>query len=235
MRYSVADVTVAFWVLSLSLYTATAWRAEAQPRVQAKVSCKQIEHALASGLYGDAVINHIWPPAFGTSQGISIAVEFTPEIKVFLHTDGNKSTVWTSTVRVPGNNTWGFLNNLADSCVLPPDPADAVKLLNVAWETKEVPQAQFGEVHADFMAALLEYISAVQERSDHFLRTKRQGGGVDASNYPVVYDNSWQHFEILDWDLPLDNRTDPMIEWIHRFQRFAEREFQRPLATRRRP
>ncbi|MGH9741236.1 MAG: hypothetical protein ACRD51_02665, partial [Candidatus Acidiferrum sp.] len=87
----------------------------------------------------------------------------------------------------------------------------------------------FEEIHTDFMTALNGYFSAVQERSAHFLKTKLQGGGVDASNYPIVYDNSWQHLKILDWDLPLDNRIDPMIDWIHKFQELAEQRFQRPV------
>lgn len=195
---------------------------EAQMPIRSKVKCQDIRHALASGLYGYAVMDHIWPSTFGSSQGITIAVQFTPEIKVFLHTDGTKSAVWIGVVRVPDKKMWDFLSDQAESCTLPPDPADAVKLLNIAWESKEVSQREFEQVHADFMAALSDYVSAVRKRSDHFMRTKLQGGGVDASNYPVVYDNSWQHFKIVAWDLPLDDHPDPMIQWIHGFQRFVE-------------
>jgi hypothetical protein len=51
------------------------------------------------------------------------------------------------------------------------------------------------------------------------------GGGVDASYYTIMYDNSWEHLEIDELDLPLDGQTSPMIKWVHDFQKLVEQTF----------
>ncbi|MGC2528616.1 MAG: hypothetical protein WA639_12770 [Candidatus Acidiferrum sp.] len=191
------------------------------------VSCENAARALVSGEYVYGALKHVWPPSFPTSGGIAVAVEVKPAVKLLLHTDGTKFQLWTDTVDVPGGNVWDFLEKEAESCHLPPDPADAVKLLNISWESKELSKEQFDQLHRDFMTALSNYVLEVQERSAYFIRTKFLGGGVDASNYPIVYDNSWEHFEIIDWDIPIENRTDPMIRWVHELQKFAEERFHR--------
>jgi hypothetical protein len=197
------------------------------------ISCEDESHALESGVYVFAVMDHIWPPAFPVSRGITVAVQFTSEVKVFLHTDGSKLELWMGTAEVPGNNVWDFLEDVADSCHLPPDPADAVKLLKIHWESKELQRTQFEQLHTDFLAALTGYLSTVRERSAYYMATSYVGGGVDASNFSIVYDNSWEHFKILEWDLPVNGQVTPMIKWVHEFRSVAEQAFHRALGRNR--
>ena len=49
-----------------------------------------------------------------------------------------------------------------------------------------------------------------------------QGGGVDAGGYHIVYDNSWEHLEIDELDLPVNGEPSPIIKWIHEFQSVVE-------------
>ena len=195
----------------------------------AGVGCEDQSHALASGAYGLAVLEQVWPAAFPRSAGITIAVVFRPEISVLLHTDGTKFELWIGTANVPKNNVWNFLEDLAESCHLPPDPADAVKLLNIQWEAKELKPAQFEQLHKDFITALTDYVSTVRERSAHFMSKRSQGGGVDASIYPVVYDNSWEHLKIEEWDLPVNGKPSPIIKWVHELQSVAQLTFHRAI------
>jgi hypothetical protein len=192
-------------------------------------NCAQQKNGLASGAYVDAVLREVRPPTVlppsPVSAGIKVAVQFASQVKVFLYTDGHKFELLMGTANVPGNNVWSFLEDVADSCSLPPDPADAVKLLKIKWNTKELSQEEFVHLHADFMAALTSYISTVRERADHFMTKQISGGGVDASYYTIMYDNSWEHLEINELDLPLDGQTSPMIKWVHDFQKQVERTF----------
>jgi hypothetical protein len=215
-------------VLILALCWTSPLHSQRRPEhgpVKVGVSCKAQSHALESGVYGFAVLEHVWPPAFPASRGITVAVQFRPEIKAFLHTDGSKFELWVGTADVPGNNVWEFLEDLADACHLPADPADAVKLLKIRWEAKELQRVQFEQLHKDFIASLTDYVSTVRERSAYFMATTGIGGGVDAAIYPIVYDNSWEHFEIEEWDLPINGQPGPMIKWLREFQSVAEQTF----------
>jgi hypothetical protein len=44
---------------------------------------------------------------------------------------------------------------------------------------------------------------------------------VDASQYPIVYDNTLEHLEIEAWELPINGETDSMIKWVHELQDVA--------------
>ncbi|MGA7367060.1 MAG: hypothetical protein WA424_13795 [Candidatus Sulfotelmatobacter sp.] len=197
------------------------------------ISCEDESHALESGVYVYAVMDHIWPAAFPVSRGITVAVQFRPEVKVFLHTDGKKFELWTGTAGVPGDNVWDFLRDLADSCRLPPDPADAVKLLKIRWEAKELQRPQFEQLHKDLMGALADYVSTVRERSAYFMTTNYMSFPIDAGAYTIVYDNTWEHFRIEEVDLPINGQTKPMIKWVHEFQNLAEQTFHRSLGRNR--
>ncbi len=197
------------------------------------VSCEDESHALESGVYGFAVVDHIWPPAFAVSGGITVAVQLTWEIKVFLHTNGSKFELWMGAAEVPGNNVWDFLGDLADSCLLPPDPGNAVKLLKIRWEVKELQRAQFEQLHNDFLAALTGYASQVRERSAYFMATNYASSPIDAGAYTLVYDNSWEHLRIEEVDLPINGQTRPMIKWVHELKNVAEQTFHRAIGRNR--
>lgn len=221
--------TYSLLVLAVLLLSSPCIQEQSNNAPEPFVNCEAQKGALRSGAYGYAVMNHIWPPAFPVSFGITIAVQLTPQMKVFLHTNGDRFELWMGTAQVPGNNVWDFLGDLADSCRLPPDPADAVKLLNIRWEVKELQQKQFEQLHKDFMAALRGYVSMVQGRSAFFMAHKLKGGGVDSGIYPIVHDNSWEHFEIDEWNLPVDGQITPMVKWVRELQRFAGASLHRSL------
>ncbi|MFZ0277105.1 MAG: hypothetical protein WA254_17140 [Candidatus Sulfotelmatobacter sp.] len=226
-------------IFALTLCLATplySQRETQQSGHKAALNCEEQEHALESGVYVYAVMDHIWvpgsPPPVPVGNGITLAVQFWPEGKVFLHTKGTKFELWLGTPDVPGNNIWDFLEDAADSCKLPPDPAEAVKLLKVHWEVETLTREQFERLHGDFLAALTEYISTIRERSAYFMAKGLQGGGVDASGYRIVYDNSWEHVEIHELDLPIDGQPSPMIKWVREFQSAAEQTFHRQLGRK---
>ncbi len=197
-----------------------------QPQPSRAASCGETPALHQTREYYDAVVDGIYPP-IPASRGITITIG--EEKKLALHTDGEKFQLWTDTMDVHAKNVWDFLDELDNACSLPSDPADAVKLLNINWESRDLSEAQFEQLHEDFMSALSRYVPSVEERSAYFMKTKYLGGGVDAKYYRIVYDNSWQHFEIQDWDLPIDHRIDPMIDWVHELQKTAETSFHRPF------
>jgi hypothetical protein len=156
---------------------------------------------------------------------MTIVVEFTLGAKAFLRAQDGKYELWLGTVQVPGGNVTDFLEDLADSCRLPPDPANAVKLLSIHWDVKELSRSQFEQMHSAFMIALSEYFSTVRERSAYYLAKNRIGGGVDASGYVIIYNNSWEYLKIDEWNLPINGQTTSMIQWVHEFQRKVEQAF----------
>ncbi len=228
-------------VFALALFLASPLYSQqaTQPGVQkAALNCEEQRHALETGVYVYAVMDYIWPPDYPRPNpisflGITLAVGLWPEGKVFLHAKGTKFELWLGTPEVPGNNIWDFLDDVADSCKLPPDPADAVKLLKVHWEVETITREQFERLHEDFMTALTDFVSTVRERSAFVMAKGLHGGGVDSSGYRIIYDNSWEHLEIDELDLPIDGHLSPMIKWLREFQAAAEQTFHRPLGRRR--
>jgi hypothetical protein len=156
---------------------------------------------------------------------MTTVVEFTLGAKAFLRAQDGKYELWLGTAQVPGGNVVDFLEDLADSCRLPPDPANAVKLLNIHWDVKELSRSLFEQMHSAFMTALSEYFSTVRERSSYFLAKNRVGGGVDAFGYTIIYNNSWEYLKIDEMDLPINGQTTSMIKWVHQFQREVEQAF----------
>lgn len=218
-------------VIALTLSLATPLYSQRERPSQQKVTfnCENQQHALESGVYVYAVMDRIWPPdslpPVPVGSGITLSVQYWPAGKVFLHTKGTKFELWLGTPGVPKGNIWDFLEDAADTCKLPPDPAEAVKLLKVHWEVDTLTREQFERLNGDFLSALTEYVSTVRERSAYFLTKGLKGGGVDASGYRIVYDNSWEHFEIHELDLPIDGQPSPMIKWVRDFQVIAEKAF----------
>jgi hypothetical protein len=171
-------------------------------------------------------MDQFWPPAFPTGRGITVAVGLSWGSKAFLRAqDDGKYELWLGTAQVPTGNVVDFLEDLANSCRLPPDPANAVKLLNIHWDDKKLTRSQFEQMHSAFMTALSEYFSTVRERSAYFLAKKIAGGGVDAGGYVVICNNSWENLRIDETDLPINGQPTSMIKWVHQFQREVEQAF----------
>jgi hypothetical protein len=222
-----ADMRICMVVVLLALCWTSPLRSQQQPQSPAKAttSCEEQEGALKSMAYIDATEDQIWPAAFPLSRGITVAVELSYEAKAFLHTDGSKYELWLGTGQISGGKVVYFLEDLADSCRLPPDPADAVKLLNIHWEVKELSRSQFEQLHSSFMTALSQYSSLVRERSSYFMATMNFEIPLDASRYTIVYDNSWEHLKIEELDLPINGHTTSMIKWARAFKKTVEETF----------
>jgi len=195
-----------------------------QPQEPAKsrVSCEEQANAIASGTYIYAVMDRIWPADLRI--GISVAVQFNFGRKVILYYDGEKYDLWLGIAGVPNENVWNFMGDIADSCKLPPDPAEAVKLLKVHWEERHLQQAQFEQLHRDFLTAFTQYSSTVKERSAYSMATGLFAVPLDATGYTIVYDNSWEHFKIEELSLTNGQKT-PLVNWVQEFRSFAEQTF----------
>ncbi|MGB2677251.1 MAG: hypothetical protein WAN12_09230 [Candidatus Acidiferrum sp.] len=197
----------------------------AQPSPEAK--CTGGGLGLLTDAYYDAVVDRIEAP--GKFDAL-ITITTGRELKLVLRTDGEKFELLTNTFDNPNEHVHSVLDALAQSCRLPPDPKDAVALLKVKWETKELSSAQFAKMHGDFLVALSEYVSNTKERSKWMMETRLSGIYLDAWSFSIVYDNHTQHIQLVAWDVAEENnKLDPIANWGHELQKLAEESFHRPF------
>jgi hypothetical protein len=175
--------------------------------------------------YYEAVLARIKVP---DRQNRLIRITVSEEIELVLWTDGEKFELWTDTLDTPQKDVRKFLDDLDGSCRLPPDPA-AAALIKVKWESKSLSSDQFAQIHNDFMKALTQYVAKIRERFDPLMATKMSAVYVDASYYPIVYDNAYEHAEVEPWDVPDNGVVSPMINWVHQLQKLVEDSFHRPF------
>lgn len=175
----------------------------------------------SSGLpdfYEETFLRRIEPPRWRNSV-VRIAVG--AGIKLDLWTDGQQFKLWTDTLTP--RNIDSFLLNLDQSCRLPADPADAVALVKVKWESVDLSPTQFAQIHRGFTNALAEYASRAQLRYGTTMTVIH----LDASSFPIVYDNSHEHVEVQVWDDPKEDK--PLLAWIEQLERLAKESFHRPF------
>ncbi len=226
MRVAVAGALVFF----LAAPPMLSHRAQqpSRPEPNPAASCGDDNPILTSGDYQNAVIADIWPAFLPRSRGTTIAVG--QQIKLILYTDGEKFQLMTNTIDMPEKNVYLFLQDLDDSCRLPPDPEDAFKLLKIRWEAHDISRAEFQKLHGDFMTALSQYVSTVQETTNHFIAAKTGNLYVGETIYwPIVYDNTAQHFEIQAWNASPAHTANPMIGWVNELEKAGEDVFQRHI------
>lgn len=181
-----------------------------------------------SDFYYEAALKDITPPDWARSL---IRISVGGEIKLDLWTNGDKFVLWTNT---SAKNVGDFLNGLDESCHLPPDPADAVALMKVKWESKQLSPDQFAQLHRDFTTALSQYVAKMQNRYTSMIETHTSVTHLDAEGYSIVYDNSHEHVELFAWNENDDHPPNPMITWTHQLLRLAEDSFHRPFGPRAR-
>jgi hypothetical protein len=155
------------------------------------------------------------------------------EIKLALWTDGEKFMLSTDTFDLPQKSIGKFLLALDRSCNLPSEPRDAAALIKFHWEHKELSAAQFAQMHQEFSAALVQYVTQIQSRYAPLVASRASGSYLDAVQYSIVYDNNSEHIEIGAWDVPENHVLNPMAAWVHWLHKFAEDSFYRSFAPRR--
>ncbi|MGI0085835.1 MAG: hypothetical protein ACREBQ_12210 [Nitrososphaerales archaeon] len=175
--------------------------------------------------YYQSVIGDFLPPGF---RGSLIHISEGAEIKLVLLTDGKKFELWTDTPETPIRSVNQFLLDLDQSCRLPPDPDDAVALIKLKWESRELSPDQFAQLHRDFTNALSQYVANAQDRYSTLVTTQMLSIYPDAIRYPIVYYNNHESIKIEAWDVP----TDPVSKWVHELKRFGEESFHRPFLRR---
>ncbi|MGB7333504.1 MAG: hypothetical protein WBD25_19110 [Terriglobales bacterium] len=148
-----------------------------------------------------------------------------------LGTTGDQFQLWTDTPDLEQKTIHQFLRDLAASCRLPYNPADAAALVKVKWEVKELSATQFSQIHLDFTQAASGYTSKAQDRYSSLLKAKMLSMYLDASFLGIIYDNRHEHFELQVLDEG-DKSTDPMVKWGHGVLKLAEESFHRPFGQR---
>jgi len=176
--------------------------------------------------YYFAVLAAIKPPGLGRSL---VRIVFGGEIKIVLWTDGEKFQLSTDTFDLPQKSIGKFLLDLDRSCQLPPDPEDAAALIKFNWENKQLSAAQFAQFHDGFATALAQYVAKIQVRYRPLMSRGMIGSYLDAVNYKIIYDNTYEHNEVNAWDVPENNALNPMAAWVHELQKFAAQTFHRPF------
>ena len=175
--------------------------------------------------YYEAVIARIEPPDWKKSL---IRITVGEEKKLALWSDGKTFKLWTFTSEIAQKNINDFLLDLDQSCRLPADPSEAAALIKVKWESSNLSSPQFEKIHRDFTEALSHYVAKTQDRYDGLIATRLRVVHLDAEGYSIVYDNSYEHLELVVWNMN-DQPINPMLSWVHQLQALAEEKFMRPV------
>ena len=177
--------------------------------------------------YDQAVLDAIKPPVEqGKRQLITIMVG--REKPIVLQSDGEKFAIRTATPQITQKNIYAFLDDLNDSCRLPADPDDAIKLIPVKWESEDLTADEFGRLHSDFSKALLQYVSNIADKYRSIIASRMTLIFLDSTCYSIAYDNQNNadlKIEVCEGDKP----PNPMVEWVHGLHVFAESKFHRPI------
>jgi hypothetical protein len=189
--------------------------------------CEDQSKALPD-FYYEAVLARIKPPG---SQDWLLSITLNGENKLVLGTTGDQFQLWTDTPDLEQKTIHQFLRDLAASCRLPYNPADAAALVKVKWEVKELSATQFSQIHVDFTQAASGYVSKAQDRYGSLLKAKMLSVYLDASFLGIIYDNRHEHFELQVLD-DGDKIVDPMVKWGHDVLKLAEESFHRPFGRR---
>jgi hypothetical protein len=196
------------------------------PHSNAGLTCADAAKGLPM-FYYQAVLDRYRPPDWSESLN-SITVGM--ERKIVLWTDGKKFLLWTDTPVIPkkNKNIVDFLLELDEECRLPPDPRDAADLIKVDWESKELTEAQYTQLHRDFSDALAKYVSKIQVRYPEMMATRvKILQHLHRPLYSIVYDNSYEHIEVQAWDDPKDD----LVKWVYGLHRLAEDSFHRSFGA----
>jgi hypothetical protein len=225
MLHSKVRIVAAVTFLALSPALAQAQH-KTPPKTNPGLPCGS-DGASVPYSYDQAVLNGIKPPVEqGKRQLITIMVG--REKPIVLQTDGEEFAIRTATPQIAQKNIYAFLEDLNDSCRLPADPDDAIKLIPFKWESKDLTADEFGQLHADFSKALLQYVSNMGDEYRSIVKSRMMSILLDATCYSIAYDNqnySEFNIEVCEGDKP----SNPIVEWVHSLHIFAESIFHHPI------
>jgi hypothetical protein len=214
------------FLLAAALLALSLALAESQVNTGPTLACTDKERKMGGqDLYYFEALSQIKPPEWKDSL---ISITVGAEVKLILWTDGTQFRLLTDTPKTP-RKIHDFFLDLDRSCRLPSTPDEAVKLVDIQWESTDLTSAQFGTLHRDFTTALGQYAGEMQNRYNPLMRSQLIPTYLDAVRYTIVYDNHYQHDEVQAWDVPEDGKTDPMVNWVHELHRLGEAAFHRPF------
>jgi len=188
-----------------------------QKQVPTRSQCSPQQQGLAY-FFEEKALESIEPPNW---KHALIRIGVSSGTKLYLSTDGEKFTLWTSSTTFRDADR--FLLNLERSCRLPIEPQDAAALIPVKWESVDLKVEDFAQIHRDLTNALARYAASAQENYASILETNGRAIYLDATAFRVVYDNSYQSFQAEVVDDPKQNKA--MLEWIQKLQKVAEERF----------
>lgn len=154
-----------------------------------------------------------------------IRIQVEAEEPLFLWTDGDRFKLLTYSTTP--KNVDKYLLDLADSCRLPGLPSDATWRLKVKWESVDLSELQFAEIHSGLTHALSQYVLSAQSRYDPMIKTKLRSIWLDAIGYRIVYENSDEYIEVK----PIRNSegAGAIVDWVFSLQKLANSSFHRPF------
>jgi hypothetical protein len=132
----------------------------------------------------------------------------------------------------PKENIFKTLHQLEDTCQLPGDPAEALRMLDIQWETREIDASQFEKFHRGFTEALKAYVLDSQTRYRSVLDGDI-GSMLDGDGWDVAYDNhGFEHIYVIAAARKDKNgKLLPLPLWAHDTVDFAESLFaHRPVS-----
>jgi hypothetical protein len=180
-------------------------------------------------MYALDVMQQLQPP--GDSL-ILVSVSADSESKLVLRIS-QPPTAYELWRGVPEENLYNLLLRLQDSCLLPPNPYEAVKLVRIKWQRLVLPRDSFQTMYNDFSLALAQYSSAVATRP----ATIRGGRVVlHSAEYRVAYESSgFEQFELRAFDDTEDpSKMNPIVRWARGLQKFSDDGFKNNKQTSRR-
>lgn len=216
-------------VLCLGVLTTSSVNSQ-EPKAQLQKTPAAVCGDQRAGLpdfYYDGVLSLIKPPQW--RRGL-IQIMVGGQIKLGLWTDGQEFQSWTNTLDISQKNIGQFLLDLAQTCRLPPDPADAAPLIKINWESKDLSATHFAQLHRDFTRALSRYVANIQGRYAGMIATGTYIVSLDADAYRIDYDNSYEHVQIDATNRNSD--LDPMVDWARELQKLGEESFHKPIWQR---
>jgi hypothetical protein len=186
-----------------------------QPNV---ASCQDQGGGHAEHWYYQAVWDQILPPD-NPKSSIVIILSVYLDSKLVLR-ETNEATF--ELLRLSSSRSiFKTLHDLDQSCSLPANPTEAVKLLQARWEKVEISRVQFEKLHREFTASLSEYVLDIRRR-----HSGHEGIIIlHGKEYDITYDNDgYEHIEVLVNDgSDSSGKAFPLSIWAHELLALSEK------------
>jgi hypothetical protein len=174
--------------------------------------------------YVDEVLRHLQPPQASQVQVlIKISLIVTGRPKLVLWTDGDTFALDRGTT---GSPIYRLLDELENSCQLPSRPSEAADLVKVKWEHATVGFDAFERLHREFVSALTQDTTDIQDRYRGRLLDRSTTVSLHTPEYSVEYDNRNQRLDFIAYDTTThDEKMNLVLAWAHSLEKFADNIF----------